>query len=215
MKVCTKCFVEQSLDSYHKNSIGGFQAHCKDCRNEDSRRYRKENPEKVRECSRNHYKRNKDILYLKVKEYRDSNPDKIREQRKASRLRCVDKTKQYYQNNKEAIKLKVTKWQRVNRDMVKVRTSNFRKRNMGLYSYYAMKRHATKLNATPDWLTKFDINYIKHLYIQAKELELLDGIKYHVDHIIPLQGKTVCGLHVPWNLQILEATENIKKGNRL
>jgi len=57
------------------------------------------------------------------------------------------------------------------------------------------------------------MDYIKHLYIQAKELEKLDGIKRHVDHIIPLQGEYVCGLHIPQNLQILTANENCKKGN--
>lgn len=76
-------------------------------------------------------------------------------------------------------------------------------------------RRASKLNATPNWLSEFDLDYIKSLYVQAHELSNLGEENYHVDHIIPLRGKSVRGLHVPWNLQILEAVENIKKNNKV
>lgn len=77
------------------------------------------------------------------------------------------------------------------------------------------RRHATKLQRTPSWLTQFDLDYMKSIYLQATELEKIDGIKRHVDHLIPLQGDEVSGLHVPYNLQILTEEENLKKSNKL
>jgi 5-methylcytosine-specific restriction endonuclease McrA len=76
------------------------------------------------------------------------------------------------------------------------------------------KRKAAKLQAIPDWLSEFDLVAIQCKYSVSKMLTKHGYEKYAVDHIVPLQGKTVCGLHVPWNLQVITASENSKKGNR-
>jgi 5-methylcytosine-specific restriction endonuclease McrA len=78
-----------------------------------------------------------------------------------------------------------------------------------------MARQAAKLNATPSWLTKDDWGEIEAVYIAARQTSLLAGFNCHVDHIVPLRGKDVCGLHVPWNLQVLPRRENIAKSNKL
>lgn len=111
-----------------------------------------------------------------------------------------EKTKEYYTKNKEKIKDYSKEYIKANKDGYRARTA---------------KRRAAKLQATPKWLTKEQHEEIKDLYKIATELEKLDGIARNVDHIVPLQGKSVCGLHVPWNLQILTQEENIKKGNKL
>ena len=56
---------------------------------------------------------------------------------------------------------------------------------------------------------------LRAIYARSAHLTQLTGVKHHVDHIVPLRGKTVCGLHVPWNLRCIPFRENIAKGNRL
>ena len=79
----------------------------------------------------------------------------------------------------------------------------------------ASKYRASKLKAAPLWLTEEDLKNIKIEYSLAQWTSEAMGRSYHVDHIIPLRGKQVCGLHVPWNLQVIPASINIQKGNRI
>ena len=76
------------------------------------------------------------------------------------------------------------------------------------------KRQAAKLQRVPKWLTERDFKVIQAFYSIAAMLERENGIPYHVDHIIPLQGKKVSGLHVPSNIQVIPALENVKKSNK-
>ena len=107
--------------------------------------------------------------------------------------------KNRYSTNRAAEIAKVREWQNNNR---------------GLVNAVAAKRRATKRNATPKWLTQSQIIEIKQLYVLARKLSIDNNTLYHVDHIVPLVSDTVCGLHVPWNLQILLASDNIRKSNK-
>ena len=80
----------------------------------------------------------------------------------------------------------------------------------GMANAYAMKRNAAKLCATPVWSNKILIN---EFYSTAKLWEAVYGGKWEVDHIIPLQGKLVCGLHVEHNLRIIPMSLNRSKSN--
>lgn len=75
------------------------------------------------------------------------------------------------------------------------------------------KYQAKKTNAYPKWMTEEDDWLIKEVYELSSLRTKLTGIQWHVDHIIPLQGKFVCGLHVPSNLQVITVSENYKKSN--
>ena len=76
------------------------------------------------------------------------------------------------------------------------------------------KRQAAKLQRVPKWLTDQDFKVIQAFYSIAAMLERENGIPYHVDHIIPLQGKKVSGLHVPSNIQVIPGSDNVKKSNK-
>lgn len=65
--------------------------------------------------------------------------------------------------------------------------------------------------ATPPWA---DVGAIDAIYAECARRTEVMGISHHVDHIVPLRGANVCGLHVEYNLQTLPAVENISKGNR-
>jgi hypothetical protein len=73
---------------------------------------------------------------------------------------------------------------------------------------------ANKLQRTPPWLTAEHRSDIRRIYGAAADLSATTGEAYQVDHIVPLRGEKVSGLHVPWNLQVLIASENLAKGNR-
>ena len=101
------------------------------------------------------------------------------------------------------------------RDRQHVWNAQDRRENPAKWAAYSRplgaKRRAAKLQATPAWA---DLAAIKAVYAEAVRLETLHGTPYHVDHIVPLQGATVCGLHVHANLQVLPGPENSSKGAR-
>lgn len=90
-------------------------------------------------------------------------------------------------------------------------SSRYKKLNRARLTALQMKRHAGKLKRTPPWA---NTQAIDHFYREARRLTLETGIRHVVDHIIPLQGRTVSGLHVEQNLQVLTFSANASKWNR-
>ena len=191
LKRCSTCKIEKSFEEFSKckSKTDGCQSHCKVCVKE----YRNQNKEKISEQRKEHYEQNKEKILERNKEYREQNREKILERNK-------EYSKEYYEQNKEKITKQLKEYRNQNKD----------KRNA-----LTAKRRARKLQARPQWLTPEHFEEITEFYTICKMFQIYTGLTYHVDHIVPLQGKTVCGLHVPWNLQILEASENISKKNKL
>lgn len=139
-----------------------------------------------------------------IKDYQELNKDKISEYKKL-----------YVDNNKAEIANYRRAYRKTNKLKITIQKKEYHRANKYKFSAQAAKRRASKLRATPIWLTEDQFIEIEEFYEIAQAFKLYTGQQYHVDHIIPLQGKNVCGLHVPWNLQILEASENLSKSNKL
>ena len=98
------------------------------------------------------------------------------------------------------------------KEIRKKNSLNWDKQNPSKACAKSAKRHAIKLQRTPRWDP--DAHLIVAKYQVAAMLSKASGIPYHVDHIIPLQGKNVFGLHVFSNLRVIPSVQNIKKSNK-
>lgn len=121
----------------------------------------------------------------------------------------------YYKNNKEKVDDFNRRWAQNNPEKIREMSKRSqRKRSLkGLNAANLARRRSRKSNATPSWLSKEDYDGMASVYKLAKKFGDLFGLCYHVDHIVPLNGENVCGLHVPWNLQVLESSLNLSKSN--
>ncbi len=126
----------------------------------------------------------------RVKKRRDENLSLSRERAKKSYEKHREKRLKYAKNYRENPK-----------NLPQIRAAKSR------YKY-------TKKQSTPKWLTNEQLHRIKYYYELVPLYEKKRGESFQVDHIIPLQGKDVCGLHVPWNLQVISTKANLIKSNR-
>ena len=202
MKFCPKCSQTKSKLEFSKDrsALDGLQRLCMAClakyRSENKEKisqrhakYRSENKEKINQRSAKYYSENKEKISQCLAKYRSENKEKI-SQRRAK----------YYSENKEKVAETAAKWRSLNKEKVAANA---------LVQYN--KRRSSKLKASPIWADKEQIRLI---YAYRSFLEKSTGIKHHVDHIVPLQNKYVCGLHNEFNLRVVTAKENLRKKNK-
>jgi hypothetical protein len=158
------------------------------------------NKERAKEAHHLYYEMHKEELIERARRWGEDHPEELAESKRKYRLseKGLEQSRNWVDANKEKHAKSTKNWKDNHPDLV--------------YEYGGTRR-ATKKQATPPWLTKEDREAIRAIYAEAKRRERETGIKQHVDHIIPLQHELVCGLHVPWNLQILTESENVSKGN--
>ena len=149
---------------------------------------------------------------LKI-EWKENNETRMGYFREYNRREEVKERKnEWYENNREAV---------INRAKTRPAEKLREYRNAWKENNIVQVRADTKARrrkhreATPPWLTRKQKTEIRQLYQIAITMTKTTGEQYVVDHIVPLRGNEVCGLHVPWNLRVITQEENLKKSNKL
>jgi hypothetical protein len=119
--------------------------------------------------------------------------------------------RRYYERNKDAV---IARANARPLEEKKLWKKIHKQRNPDYYNALTSLRKRRHKKATPSWLTRKQRVEIKNLYLIAITMTKTTGERYVVDHIVPLLGKDVCGLHVPWNLRVITQDENLKKSNK-
>lgn len=224
-KLCSCCKSVRLFSDFYKDkkTKDGMYSRCKACHNETTSKWSKLNRPARAEAMRNLRAKNPEkhraynvktqaIAYARDPEkYRErsranraKDPEKTSATSSASRAKKPDMTVQYmaryYEKHKDRLKPRIK--ERANRLREELKPINCEK---------TMRRNARKIQASPAWA---DLAAMQAIYVMAAKLTLDTGIKHHVDHVVPLQSRKVCGLHVEHNLQILTARQNQEKSNK-
>jgi hypothetical protein len=192
---------------------------CLQCAAEKARERRWRDPEAARKKAREWRNKNREKINERNRQRHAANPEKHR----AVAMRfywdnwetCRQWRKDWWQANKEENQKKQREAYKQNREVFLSASRRWKAKNKDRISIYnAMKRPEREerlRKATPDWV---DMDAIILKYKERDCMTQVTGLPHHVDHKVPLKGENICGLHVPWNLRVIPARDNLSKSNK-
>lgn len=196
MKNCCTCKIAKEISEFHSGA-----KRCKPC---------------AIVAAKESYVKNKTKISLAAKNpVKKEHANALRRARYAKNSSTITaRNKAWKDKNPEKVCLSISNWQKKNPQKCSANTKKWAQANKGVVNARTRAYQLAKLNRTPAWLTAIDYERIQNEYKLAEILRKLTNQQWHVDHIIPLQGKIVSGLHVPSNLRVVVAKENIAKSNK-
>lgn len=164
--------------------------------------------ERRRDLERIRYHADPEKTRLRTRAKYEKNAEKIKAKRRAAYAANADK-------EKAIAKIRSAEWRikNPNHEGTKTSKKQWKTNNPGRVRADTIKRRASKMQRTPAWLTADDYWMLEQAYELAATRTKMFGFSWHVDHVLPLQGKSVSGFHVPTNVQVIPGVENVKKAN--
>jgi hypothetical protein len=138
-----------------------------------------------------------------IKEYRSLNKDRLKTY-----------GKEHYKKNRDTYLQQRREYYLANREQQLEYSKEYCANNLDKKAASNAKRRAALLQRIPKWLTDDDWFMIDEIYDLARLRSEITGVPHEVDHIYPLQGKDVSGLHCPQNLRVITEAENREKSNK-
>ena len=218
---CKICTGNTGAASYlkHKEAISvrrkDWRENNKDKTKAANAKYMAENKDAIRERGKIYRAANKEAVYARKKKWVENNKERVKASGAAlyrkNKATVNARTKAHYENNKESILARGKERYKADPAPQKARIKAWNEANRHKCVANTAKYKASKIQATPAWA---DDGYVNLFYLGARIEAARTGRKVHVDHIVPLQGESVCGLHCEDNLQLMFACDNQSKGNR-
>jgi hypothetical protein len=202
-KICSTCKMERPLSEFwgRPSSIDGLRGRCITCSKAKHAEWMAVNVERKREYDRAYYRENAEAINAADREAYAANSEAFNEKQRNWRAQNPDLVSAANRRKREK-----------HGDRLRARRRQHYRENSAAYKAAAVARKEHIRIATPLWA---NLKKIEATYAEAERLTKKTGIPHHVDHIYPLRGKTMCGLHVEGNLQILRAIVNLRKSNRV
>lgn len=194
-----------------KAKAAAYRARNREQCRQGQAKWRNANPERKREHAAKYRAANREQLRAKSAEYHQRTKDSKREYFRTYYQKIKHKRRAYVESKGEQLKECKRRWQQANKERLKQKRQEWKRANQHVIVAHRLRRRAAERQAMPAWA---DQEAIRAFYVEAERLTRATGIVHEVDHIYPIQGKTVSGLHVAANLQILTKAENIRKRNK-